>query len=324
MKGKDKPRFQARLLLLLCCISHFATAQLVINEGSNKNYNAISDEDFEYPDWIEIHNAGATDIDLTGYTLSDNELEPGKWLMPSTVLPAGEYLVIFCSGKDRYETPPFTPTVTSEVFTPTVGWNTHVFTNPFNWDGVSNIIINVCSYRSEGYTWNSIFNLTDVGFSATRMSFEDGSDAACYHTTAITSTVRPNVQINGQLIGTGTIQNSSTDYPAPYGNWYFGARHQLLFLASELSAAGITAGTIESLAFDVVSTDPTTYDYIDVSINNYEGNELDIDFLPVAGYAYHANFKIKSEGEKIYLFTPGQQLLSTLDVEAGSYNRFFS
>ncbi|MBK9593622.1 MAG: hypothetical protein IPO32_19685 [Crocinitomicaceae bacterium] len=31
---------------------------------------------------------------------------------------------------------------------------------------------------------------------------------------------RPNMQINGMPIGTGTIQNSPYDYPAPYGNWY--------------------------------------------------------------------------------------------------------
>jgi CotH kinase protein/Chitobiase/beta-hexosaminidase C-terminal domain/Secretion system C-terminal sorting domain len=322
MKGKDKLRFQAPLfsLLLLCALPYFATAQLVINEGSNKNYNTISDEDSENPDWIEIHNAAATDLDLTGYTLTDNEAIPDKWPLPSIVLPAGEFLVIFCSGKDRYETPAFTPTVTSEIFTPTVGWNTHSFTNPFYWDGLSNIVINVCSYRSAGYTINSIFNQTDVGFLATRMSFEDGSPAACSHNTAITSSLRPNVQINGQVLGTGTIQNGPTDYPAPYGNWYYGARHQFLFLAAELSAAGIAAGNIESLAFNVASTDPTTYDYIDVSINNYQANELDNYFLPAGGFSYHTNFKIKSNGENVFLFNPGQQLQSSLDVDAGSYN----
>lgn len=53
-------------------------------------------------------------------------------------------------------------------------------------------------------------------------------------------------------IGTGTIVNTTTSYPAPYGNWFWGARHQFLILASELNAAGMTAaGPINSLAFDV-------------------------------------------------------------------------
>ena len=54
-------------------------------------------------------------------------------------------------------------------------------------------------------------------------------------------------------IGTGTIQNSNTVYPAPYGNWYWGAKHQFLITASEIYAAGGGPGLINSLAFDVVT-----------------------------------------------------------------------
>ena len=55
-------------------------------------------------------------------------------------------------------------------------------------------------------------------------------------------------------IGTGNINNSSTTYPAPYGNWFWGARHQFLILASELQAAGMSSGAnILGLEFDVVT-----------------------------------------------------------------------
>lgn len=37
------------------------------------------------------------------------------------------------------------------------------------------------------------------------------------------------------VIGTGTSVNGSTGYPAPYGNYYWGARHQMLIRASEIS-----------------------------------------------------------------------------------------
>lgn len=53
------------------------------------------------------------------------------------------------------------------------------------------------------------------------------------------------------VIGTGTQSNSNTNYPAPYGNWYEGAKHQIIITASELNAAGMTAGDIVSMAFDV-------------------------------------------------------------------------
>ena len=58
-------------------------------------------------------------------------------------------------------------------------------------------------------------------------------------------------------IGTGTATNTGTSYPAPYGNWYWGARHQMLFTAAELNAAGITGGKITSLAFDVATVGST-------------------------------------------------------------------
>lgn len=53
-------------------------------------------------------------------------------------------------------------------------------------------------------------------------------------------------------VGTPLFANSPTDYPAPYGNWAQGARHQLLIRASELQAAGMQAGTIQALAFQVI------------------------------------------------------------------------
>jgi|TARA_R110000782_G_scaffold21472_3_gene57733 PKD repeat protein len=66
-----------------------------------------------------------------------------------------------------------------------------------------------------------------------------------------------NIYATPITIGTGTTTNTTTSYPAPYGNWYHGAKHQFLILASELSAAGMTAGNINSLAFDVAQAQGT-------------------------------------------------------------------
>ncbi len=54
-------------------------------------------------------------------------------------------------------------------------------------------------------------------------------------------------------IGTGTLQNTSTTWPAPYGNWYTGARHQILITAADIYAAGGNPGLINSIAFDVAT-----------------------------------------------------------------------
>ncbi len=57
-------------------------------------------------------------------------------------------------------------------------------------------------------------------------------------------------------IGTGTVTNSSTSYPAPYGNYYWGSADQYIIRASELSSVGATPGMIQSLAFDVSAVNP--------------------------------------------------------------------
>jgi gliding motility-associated-like protein len=51
-----------------------------------------------------------------------------------------------------------------------------------------------------------------------------------------------------------TISNSTTGYPAPYGNYYYGAKHQIIIRASELIAAGFKKGNINSITFKVQNT----------------------------------------------------------------------
>ncbi|MCS7078395.1 MAG: hypothetical protein NZ455_16910, partial [Bacteroidia bacterium] len=64
---------------------------------------------------------------------------------------------------------------------------------------------------------------------------------------------------NTYTVGTGTGYFDQYTYPNPYGNWYWGARHQFLVRASELTAAGLTAGNIDRIAFEVQSTNGVTH-----------------------------------------------------------------
>lgn len=54
-------------------------------------------------------------------------------------------------------------------------------------------------------------------------------------------------------IGTGTIVNSYPNFPSVYGHWYKNTRHQLLFTANELNAAGVLSGNISSISFFINS-----------------------------------------------------------------------
>ena len=277
-------------VFFILSISSFS--QIIINEGSNKNYSTIADEDGDYEDWIELYNAGSTSIDLSNYYLTDNLSNPTKWVLPTLNMAPGQYEIIYCSKKDRYASAPYTNVVNTGPFVPVVGWNTHNFTTPYVWDGVSNVVINICSYSSTGYITNSSFNQTSTPYISTVSTWNDGSDASCSAPAGNIFSQRPNIQLNGTQIGFGTIQNSATDYPAPYGNWYWSARTQMLITAAELTAAGLTAGNINSLAFDVVWTDPVNYDYIDIMMGSTTDAEMTAEFQQSAGYNNHTNFNL--------------------------------
>jgi hypothetical protein len=66
-------------------------------------------------------------------------------------------------------------------------------------------------------------------------------------------------------VGTGTTVNTTTSYPAPFGNYYWGAKNQMLITAAELTAAGLVAGNITSVAFDVVT--PSTATLLGFTVN---------------------------------------------------------
>jgi hypothetical protein len=312
------------LLGLFLLVSMFTTrigfSQVVVNEGSNKNYSQVTDEDGDSDDWIELYNAGSSPVNLAGYSLTDNQSNPQKWIFPPRILAPGEYLIVFCSGKNRLETSPFTNVSFISGFVPSVGWNLHSFTTPFAWDGVSNILINTCSYSNTGYISNSVFNQSQLSYASTLFTYNDGNDNSCYAANGEVSSSRPVVRINGIQIGTADIQNNTTSYPAPYGNWYWSSRHQFLFRASELQAAGLTAGNFNSLEFDVTYTDSVNYTYVDVSINHTQLTDITNSFTQSVGTNFHTNFTISSLGETIYLFNPTQQLVSSLYIHAETYD----
>ena len=59
------------------------------------------------------------------------------------------------------------------------------------------------------------------------------------------------------VIGDGTLTNTTTSYPAPYGNYWWGAKHQILLLADEILAAGGVAGDLTSLSFNIAALNST-------------------------------------------------------------------
>lgn len=78
-------------------------SQLYINEfvASNSSEGYYDDIFDDYPDWIEIYNAGKNAIDLSGYYLTDDLTDLNKWKIPSDhIIESKGFLLFIADGND--------------------------------------------------------------------------------------------------------------------------------------------------------------------------------------------------------------------------------
>jgi len=81
-----------------------------------------------------------------------------------------------------------------------------------------------------------------------------------------------------------TSTNSNTSYPAPYGNYYYGAKHQILILASEIIANGGSSGkTINSILFDVANNNSCP------TLNNFKIKVANVTFNSITSTTFTTN-----------------------------------
>ena len=104
-------------------------------------------------------------------------------------------------------------------------------------------------------------------------------------------------------IGSGSSTNTNTGYPAPYGNWYFGAKHQMLILASELGAQGMTAGDITSLAFNVATVEGVPLVDFTIKIKNTSSSTVPPTFETGLTTIYGPQTYTESAGWNIHTFS---------------------
>jgi hypothetical protein len=74
------------------------TIKLTINEFLASNSTVSVPGNTNFPDWIEIYNAGETDVNLAGYSITDNLSEKDQYIFPSgsssTIIKSKSYLLI--------------------------------------------------------------------------------------------------------------------------------------------------------------------------------------------------------------------------------------
>jgi hypothetical protein len=71
-----------------------------INEFMPSNASTIVGPDGTYCDWIELYNTTGSEVDLSGYGISDTPTQPLKYTLPDgTTIPAYGVLMIYCTGR---------------------------------------------------------------------------------------------------------------------------------------------------------------------------------------------------------------------------------
>ena len=101
----------------------------------------------------------------------------------STTFEAGDYQQVFHAAS----------------FMPVHGWNFHPFSTPYNWDGASNLLIDVVCDLVGGWTQNASVFYTNAGFNSS-LRFHSDSDPADQATTGTVSTNRSNLRLNMQQL----------------------------------------------------------------------------------------------------------------------------
>ena len=79
---------------------HDITFSEILSDGYRYKLDAkgVPDDD-DQGKWVELYNRSDQSVDLSGYSLSDNEKKPTKWVFPEGTSIAGKgYLILYMSG----------------------------------------------------------------------------------------------------------------------------------------------------------------------------------------------------------------------------------
>jgi gliding motility-associated-like protein len=170
------------------------------------------------------------------------------------------------------------------------GWNTWSFSTPFNWDGTSNVLIEVCFNNS---AWSSNYTVQTTQFAtgtSNTYGFYSDSVTGCSMTTGFSATStsrrhRPNIQLTRLSIcsGTPTPGNTVTSTTTPcLGNTFN------LSLQNATTGSGVTyqwfntAGAITgatAATYTATATSATSY-YCAVTCSGNTGNSVPVAISP--------------------------------------------
>jgi hypothetical protein len=283
-----------------------------INEFMSSNTVSVADEDGEFSDWIEIYNPGPAEAVLTGWQLSDDRNEPDKWILPSLSINAGDFLLIYASGKDKRYSAAFWESIIQQgdswrYFLPTgplpANWNSIAFDDAAwasgptgigygDGDDATVIPSTPSLYMRKTFT---LADPAEVTYGQLHIDYDDSYVAYLN-----------GVEIARAHIGTAGIppawNEQATDLHE--ANMYRGYLPEVVQLPaiSDLLLPGANVLAIEIHNYGTISSDMTAIPFLTLGLNQAPANPRGMpELLQFALPELHTNFKISAEGEPLIL-----------------------
>jgi hypothetical protein len=296
---------------------------LIINEAVSSN-STFEDEDGDSSDWFELFNNSQSDIELTGWTITDNIDEPDKWIFPDTNIAAGEYLRIWASNKNkalggRYKT----------LINRGDSFRYYIPTSnpPNNWTSLS----------FDDNAWAE----GNSGF-----GYSDGDDETIIQTGISSVYIRKTFTLNDvELISELLLDIDFDDGFVAYINGREIARYNILGESPSYDSGTITDREAEMyrggkpIRFtiqDYESIINNGENVLSIQVHNHNTNSSDLSVIPFLSAFYtgttidgfsppeildfqnpnlHTNFKLSSKGETLIIYDNFGEQVSFLEVE---------
>ena len=196
------------------------------------------------PTWATPTNSVGTSLPITGLTSST--------LYEFQVSAVGSGICAVYSGSANFKTACTGPTITASAGATRCGLGT----------------LSLTATPSTGATlkwYTTAVGGTPVATTSPYVTPPISVTTSYYVAAATQSTTYTPFTLGAGALTTTASGTSSTNYVSPYGHYYGGYKAQYIIRASELLAAGVSPGNINSIAFDVTSTG-TTYAGFEIGI----------------------------------------------------------
>jgi hypothetical protein len=311
--------------LLVLLFSTVYSQSVLINEVVSSNSNIISDEDGDYPDWIELYNSDTSTVNLAGYSISDDFQNDPGWVFPSITLQPDSFLVLFASGKNRGNLVKHWETIVDLGDT----WSYHpaIESLPENW----------YTPELDESAWQT--GPTGFGYG------DDDDSTQLYITLAIFTKLRFHVEdvskvqnaildidyddafvayLNGVEIARDNI--GTVGVPAPYdaradvakeAKMYAGGNPDRFFIenASDLLISGENVLAIQVHNTDIGSSDLTLIPFFTLGMSEIPVDAQGLSsYLEIRNDLIHTNFKIDSQGETLTLVNSSQEIVDQIET----------